>query len=82
MSILHKNRDSHNTVKVVIVSTSFSMIVFYTQLHKLLDVKELREFATLLKSYRDNMLVEEFLMKLKVLYGEQRAFLIPGIKSQ
>ena len=40
--------------------------------------KELQEFATLLKSYRDKMPVEEFISKLQVLYGAQRAFLIPG----
>ena len=48
------------------------------QLHKLLGFKELQEFATLLKSYRDKMPVEEFMSKLQVLYGAQRAFLIPG----
>lgn len=51
---------------------------FLIQLHKLLGFKELQEFATLLKSYRDKMSVEEFMSKLQVLYGAQRAFLIPG----
>lgn len=48
------------------------------QLHKLLDFKELREFATLLKVYREELKVNDFLEKLKDLYGEQRQFLIPG----
>ena len=48
------------------------------QLHKLLDFRELKEFATLLKRYRDDLPVREFLSKLKDLYGEQRRFLIPG----
>lgn len=47
-------------------------------MHKLLDFRELREFATLLKRYRDDLPVREFLTKLKKLYGEQRTFLIPG----
>lgn len=49
------------------------------QLHKLLDFKELKEFATLLKRYRDDLPVREFLSKLKDLYGQQRSFLIPGV---
>lgn len=58
---------------------TFSILFyFHIQLHKLLDFKELQEFATLLKSYRDKMPVEEFISKLQVLYGAQRAFLIPG----
>ena len=48
------------------------------QLHKLLDFKELREFATLLKQYREDLKVDDFLRQLKDLYGKQRAFLIPG----
>ena len=44
----------------------------------MLDFKELREFATLLKHYREDLQVEDFLKKLKDLYGEQREFLIPG----
>lgn len=50
----------------------------YLQLHKLLDFKELREFATLLKIYREDLEVNDFLKKLKDLYGKQRQFLIPG----
>ncbi len=48
------------------------------QLHKLLDFKELGEFANLLKRYRDNLPVGEFLPKLRNLYGDKRKFLIPG----
>ena len=48
------------------------------QLHKLLDFKELGEFAHLLKLYRDNLPVGEFLLKLSDLYGDKRRFLISG----
>jgi len=49
-----------------------------TQLHKLLDFKELGQFADLLKRYRDDLPVGEFLSKLSSLYGAKRMFLIPG----
>ena len=52
--------------------------LFLAQLHKLLDFNELREFATLLKLYREDLKVNDFLKKLQDLYGEQRKFLIPG----
>ena len=48
------------------------------KLHKLLELKELRDFASLLKQYRDNLPVNQFLTRLKQLYGAQRSFLIPG----
>lgn len=43
-----------------------------------MNFKELREFATLLKRYREDLKVNDFLEKLKDLYGKQRQFLIPG----
>lgn len=43
----------------------YIIAVFPTQLHRLLDFKELREFATLLKRYRDDLPVRGFLSKLK-----------------
>ena len=49
-----------------------------SQLHKLLDFKELREFASLLKQYRDHLPISEFLQRLMDIYGAQRSFLIPG----
>ncbi|KAL5456912.1 hypothetical protein EMCRGX_G034139 [Ephydatia muelleri] len=54
---------------------------YMERLHKLLDVKELREFASLLKSYRENMPVNEFCSKLKELYGQERMFLFPDMNS-
>lgn len=54
---------------------------YMERLHKLLDVKELREFAALLKSYRENMPVTEFCSKLKELYGKDRMFLFPDMNS-
>ena len=57
---------------------SFPLLSSLLQLHKLLDFRELKEFATLLKRYRDDLPVGEFLSKLKDLYGQQRSFLIPG----
>ena len=50
-----------------------------TQLHSVLEVLELREFASLLKQYREDLPVGQFCSRLLRLYGEQRTSLLPGI---
>ncbi|CAI7993782.1 Cerebral cavernous malformations protein 2 homolog [Geodia barretti] len=63
-------------------ATAEELVQHYMErLHKLLDLKELRDFASLLKRYRDDLPVTQFLTRLKRLYGSQRSFLIPGMRS-
>jgi len=62
----------HITVLVV-------LFIYSTQLNKQMGYQEIKEFASLLRQYReDNMHVTEFCTKLQELYGEDRKFLLPG----
>ena len=54
-------------------------LVHSTQLNKQMGYQEIKEFASLLRQYREeNMHVTEFCTKLQELYGEDRKFLLPG----
>ncbi|XP_065890727.1 cerebral cavernous malformations 2 protein-like isoform X2 [Dysidea avara] len=55
---------------------------YMERLNKQMGYQEIKEFASLLRQYReDNMHVTEFCTKLQELYGDDRKFLLPGMKS-
>ena len=74
----YMERVSHYHCIVLVVC----YLVRYTQLNKQMGYQEIKEFASLLRQYReDNMHVTEFCTKLQELYGDDRKFLLPGKRS-
>eukprot|EP00047_Mylnosiga_fluctuans_P005091 m.238354 g.238354 ORF g.238354 m.238354 type:complete len:986 (+) comp13294_c0_seq1:36-2993(+) len=53
---------------------------YMATLRSRLDPDELKEFAALLRAYRSNLSVDEYVTKLRVLFGPRRLDLLPGMQ--
>lgn len=54
---------------------------YMTELRSVLDLGETREFSILLRAYRHKALpLEEFLNKLMLLFGDERQYMLPGMR--
>eukprot|EP00117_Sycon_ciliatum_P031999 scpid84026/ scgid24916/ Malcavernin; Cerebral cavernous malformations 2 protein len=50
-------------------------------MHHLVSSEELRQFATLVKEYRDNLPIATFCARLDTLFGPDRQFMLPGMRA-
>lgn len=63
------------------VNTTEMVKLYMTELRVVLNHDELREFAILLKAYRQSMPLDEFCKKLSRLFGQSRMYMLPGMRS-
>ena len=53
---------------------------YMAELQQVLSKQEQIEFAILLRAYRNGMALEQFVSKLLVLFGEERMYMLPGMR--